>query len=84
MAAEVLQRLAWNGTLQRALAILFALHENRRAVRASIFTHHLGWEVRLLVGSQPEVVQTKLCRTQDEVLTTGEQWRAAMIEKGWR
>jgi hypothetical protein len=23
-------------------------------------------------------------RTQDEVLTTGEGWKAAMIEKGWR
>jgi hypothetical protein len=23
-------------------------------------------------------------RSQDEVFSTGEQWKAAMIEKGWR
>ena len=39
--------------------------------------------MRLLVGSQPEVVQTQVCRTQEEVLSTGEEWKAAMIEKGW-
>ena len=30
------------------------------------------------------VVQTQVCRTQDDVLTTGEQWKAAMVEKGWQ
>jgi hypothetical protein len=25
----------------------------------------------------------QVCRTQDEVFSTGEQWKAAMIEKGW-
>jgi hypothetical protein len=35
------------------------------------------------VGSQLEIVQTQVCRTQEEVLSTGEQWKAAMIEKGW-
>ena len=38
----------------------------------------------LYVGRQLEVVQSQVCRTQDEVLTTGEQWKAAMIEKGWQ
>ena len=35
------------------------------------------------IGTQLEVVQTQICRTQDEVLATGEQWKAAMAEKGW-
>jgi hypothetical protein len=30
-----------------------------------------------------EVVQTQVCRSKDEVLTTGEQWKGAMIKKGW-
>jgi hypothetical protein len=38
---------------------------------------------RLVVGSQLEIAQTQVCRTQDEVLTTGEQWKAGMIAKGW-
>jgi hypothetical protein len=28
-------------------------------------------------------VQTQVCRSQEDVLTTGEQWKAAMNEKGW-
>jgi hypothetical protein len=49
-----------------------------------LFTHQLGWEVRLLVGSQLEVVQTHVCCDQEEVLRTGEQWKKTMIEKGWK
>ena len=60
---------------------MFVLHKNRRKARAVIFSHVFGWEVRLLVGSQLEIVRTQVCRTQEEVLSTGEQWRAAMIEK---
>jgi hypothetical protein len=37
----------------------------------------------LQVGINREFVQTKVCRSQDDVVTTGEQWKAAMIEKGW-
>jgi hypothetical protein len=46
-------------------------------------SHQFGWELLLLIGSQHEVVQSQVCRTQDDVLTTGEQWKAAMIDKGW-
>ena len=38
----------------------------------------------MLVGSQLEVVQTQVCRDQEEVLTTGEMWKRVMVEKrGW-
>jgi hypothetical protein len=37
----------------------------------------------LLVGSQLEVVQTQVCRDQQKVLATEEEWKRAMIEKGW-
>ena len=49
------------------------------AQREPLFTNQLGWEVCLLVGSQVEVVQTHACREQEEVLTTGEEWKQAMI-----
>jgi hypothetical protein len=45
-------------------------------------SHQLGWETCLQIGISREFVQTKVCRTQDDVLTTGEQWKAAMVEKG--
>ena len=50
--------------------------------RAALFTHQLGWEVRLLVGSQSEVIQTQVCRDQEGVLRTGGGLKQAMIERG--
>jgi hypothetical protein len=56
---------------------LCALHgfESCREARAVIFSYVFGGEVRLLVGSQRDVVQTQVCRTQEEVLSTAEQWK---------
>jgi hypothetical protein len=51
MALEVLQRPHWHGT-PIELGDLFRLHKDRGEARAALFTHQLGWEVRLLVGSQ--------------------------------
>ena len=62
---------------------LFRLTKNPLEAGAALFSHQFGWEVRLLVGRQFEVVQSQVCRTQDEVLTTGEEWKAAMLEQGW-
>ena len=52
--------------------------------RCKLWAHYVQWQVDLLVGSQLEVVQMQVCRDQEEVLATGEQWKQAMIEKGWR
>ena len=82
MPPHVLQRADWHGTAKE-LGELFVLQKDRRLARAALFTHQLGWEVRLLVGSQLEVVQTQVCKTQDDVLSTGERWKGALLEKGW-
>ena len=81
MPVQVLQRANWHGT-PIALGELFILHKNRREAKAIIFTHQLGWEVRLMIGAQAEVVQTQVCRTQEEVFATGEQWTGAMLGRG--
>ena len=44
----------------------------------------LGWEVRLLIDAQVGVVQTRVCRSREEVLSTGEEWKAGMGEEGWQ
>jgi hypothetical protein len=82
MLLQVVQRLDWRHAIEPG--DLFRLQKNRREARAALFTHQLGWEVRLLVGSQLEVVQTQACRDQEEVLATGERWKAALAEKRWR
>lgn len=44
-------------------------------------THPLGWELRLEVAGS--LHRSQVCRSQDEALDTSEQWKTAMIEKGW-
>jgi hypothetical protein len=82
-AVDVLQRPDWHGSPVE-LGELFILKRNRRQAVCKLRSHQFGWEVRLFIGAQADIVQTQVCRTQDEVLTTGEQWKAAMIEKGWK
>jgi hypothetical protein len=65
------------------LGELFVLKKNGREATCKLRSHQFGWELLLFVGAQAEVVQTQVCRSQDDVLRTGEQWKAAMIEKGW-
>jgi len=62
---------------------LFILKRNRRTSTCKLRSNQFGWEVRLFVGAD-EVIQIQVCRSQDKVLTTGEQWNAAMIEIVWQ
>jgi hypothetical protein len=81
MSLQVLQRPDWLGS-PFVLGELFIPTKGKRKARCVLQTHQFGWEVRLFVGSKLEVVQSQVCRTQDEVLTTGEQWKAAMKRAG--
>jgi hypothetical protein len=49
----------------------------RGAVRAA--DSSLGFELRLTAAN--ELLQSHVCRSQDDVLSTFEQWQAAMLEK---
>jgi hypothetical protein len=37
--------------------------------------------LRLVAGV--EVVQTRFCRSEDDVLNTHEEWKRAMLAAGW-
>ena len=78
---QFLQRSNWHGS-PVDLGDVFILKKNRRKATCKLRTHQFGWELLLFVGAQTEVVQTHVCGSQDEVLTTGERSKAAMIEKG--
>jgi hypothetical protein len=43
-------------------------------------SHPLGWELRLMTT---DLLRSEVCRSSTEVLDTSEQWKAAMIGKGW-
>jgi hypothetical protein len=79
---DVLQRLTWNGT-PKEMGDLLRLTKNGREARAVLYSHVFGWEVRLLVGRQLEAVRTQVCRSKEDVLSTGEEWKAAMLADGW-
>ena len=77
----VLQRYDWHGGT-RPLGDLFVVHKGRREACCALTTHVLGWELRLSAGN--DFLQSKVCKTQDEVLETAEAWKAVLIEKGWQ
>jgi hypothetical protein len=62
--------------------MLACRRKNGREATCKLRSHQFGWELLLYVGQQLKVVQSQVCRSQDELLTTGEQWKAAMIQKG--
>ena len=52
------------------------------AAICTLWTHHLGWEVRLEING--DLQRSEVFRSQDDVLTAGEKWKAALVEKGWQ
>ena len=51
------------------------------AAICKLWTHHLGWEVRLEING--DLQRSEVFRSEDDVLTAGEQWKAAMVDMGW-
>jgi hypothetical protein len=81
---EVLQRPEWQGE-PFAVGDLFRLHKDKcgQQIEAAcrLVAHQLGWELRLNVGGSLQ--RSQVCRSQDEVLDTSEQWKTEMVEHGW-
>ena len=77
---NVLRRREWRGQAVE-LGDLFRLTKETREAACAVQTHPLGWEVRLIIGR--DLVSSRVCRTEDDVRSTGEKWKAAMAAKGW-
>ncbi len=73
-AMQFLNRPDWSGT-PFIVGGMFRLKKGNRTARCQLRTHPLEWELRLSVGD--ELLQSQVCRTQDEVLDTTEKWKAA-------
>ena len=78
-----LQREHWNGQ-PTYLGDLFCVSKARGdktlIAACKLWTHALGWEVRLEING--DLQRSEVLRTQDDVLTAGEMWKAATLEKG--
>jgi hypothetical protein len=51
MTLQSCPRAVWHGT-PHEIGQHFGLRKNRREAKVVIFTHQVGWEVRLFVGAQ--------------------------------
>ena len=78
MPIQVLQRDEWNHQPRRQ-GETFRLRKGRLTAECELWSHPLGWELRLVSGN--EFLQTAVCRSQDDVLSTSETWKAGMPEK---
>ena len=82
--SDVLQRADWFGE-PTDLGRGFTLRKQScgRSLEAicRLLSHQFGWELRLEING--DLHRSEVCRTSDQVLETTEQWKAAMIGKGW-
>src|SRR5690349_12503058 len=65
LMVDVLQRPNWYGQPVE-LGELFILKKDGREATCRLRSHQFGWELRLFIG-RDEIVQTQVCRNQDEV-----------------
>ena len=63
------------GNRPRKQGETFRLRKGKLIAECELWSHSLGWELRLVVGK--EFIQTAVCKSQDEVLSTAENWKAA-------
>ncbi len=83
MPNDVMQRETWNGPAMLGEGL--RLHKsscgkNGEAV-LELWSHQFGWELRLLVDD--DLRHSQVCRNNEQVLTTTEQWKSAMVGRGW-
>jgi hypothetical protein len=62
------------------LGYAWTMRKGDKVARCELWSHQFGWELRLMTT---DLLRSQVCRSSEEILNTHEQWKAAMIEKGW-
>jgi hypothetical protein len=81
ITSHVLQRPDWYGAPVR-LSMVGTLTKGPRTIQCVLYSHQFGWELRIAYVNT--LVRSQVCRSEDDVLATQEQWRGAMQTKDWR
>ena len=76
---DVQQREQWNGE-PAFLGNAWIMNKGPHTATCALFSHQFGWELRLTIG---ELLRTQVCRSTDEVLRVQEEWRTALIGRGY-
>jgi len=74
------QRECWTGE-QTELGDAWKLTKGNKVARCILYSHLFGHELKLVVGE--ELLRSQVCRSGEQILTTHEEWKAAMVAKGW-
>ena len=65
---------------------MFRLHRERCGSQieavCQLLTHGNGWEARLEVSGS--VQRSDVRSSQDDVLAVADEWKASMVQNGWR
>lgn len=72
-------RATWNGTPVE-LQTLWTVSKGSATARLVMFTHQLGWELKV---DGAGILLTQVCRSDREIENVSAGWMQAMIEKGW-
>ena len=69
-------------TTERRLKVgeAWRLHKGSNVAICSVKPHELGWT---LVLSGGPMLFSIICRSINEAISTQEQWKTAMLERGW-
>ena len=85
MPDSVLQRESWIGC-PAMLGEGWRLHKvvcgHPRQAVCELWCHQLGWELQLVIDGG-DLRRSQVVRSNDEILTVTEQWKTAMVERGW-
>ena len=60
---------------------LWSLRRDQLKLICGVKTHRLGWELRLGAGSN--FTRLHVCRTQAEVFSVADGWKAEAMRQGW-
>jgi hypothetical protein len=63
------------------LSLVWRLTRPGAHAECSLYSHHLGWELRLVIGSSQ---YRRICRSHDELFDAAKDWKLAMQANGWR
>ena len=74
------QREYWDGHPVE-LGDAWIMRKGDKVARCVLVTHPLGWELRLMTT---DLLRSQVCRSAQEILATHEQWKTALVSKGWR
>ncbi len=62
---------------------MWTLTKDRRTAVCDVWSHVLGYELRLVISGD-DLPRTQVCRSTEEIVTVQDTWRQALEAQGWR